>query len=209
MASTMQTARGFNHETKTKQGKQKMLKRISLLAVAAITSIGLAGCPKLSPPFDATGSYAGTFSLGVQDTLLVENCDITLDLAQDINALPFQNSKVTGTVTLNLSCTVPTANGKATLQDLLDSLLGDLLSSGPVEVEGVLGPNGTLTLTTPDLLTECPDADCEKLLLIGTGTDTDDDGLMDTYTGLFGGLVDITGAVLPLGGEFDTAVVAD
>lgn len=184
-----------------------MLKRFSLLVVAGLTSAVLAGCPKLSPPFDTTGSYEGTFSLGVQGTILVQDCEISLDLEQDFEALPFENSKVSGTVTLNLGCTVPTANGKATLEDLLNSLLGDLLSSGPVEVTGVLGPNGTLTLSTPDLLTECPDADCEKLLLIGTGADTDDDGKMDTFKGLFGGLVDISGASLPLGGEFDTAVV--
>ena len=185
-----------------------MLKQISTLIVAGLTSLTFAGCPNLNPPFDATGAYEGTFTLGAQGTVLVEDCDIALELEHDVDALPFENSKVSGTVELSLTCVVDGAtDGKATIEELLDGLLGDLLGTGPVEVTGVLGPNGTLELSTADLFEECPEGGCEKLLLIGTGKDTNDDGEMDEYSGIFGGLVQVSGQLVPLGGEFTTAVV--
>lgn len=185
-----------------------MLKQLTITALAGLTALTLAGCPNLNPPFDASGNYEGTFSLGLEDTILVENCGIALELEHDADALPFENTKVSGTVALDLTCVVDGGAGKSTIQDLLDSLLGELLASGPVEVSGFIGPNGTIELSTADLLTECPEANCEKLLLIGSGRDTNDDGEMDTYEGIFGGLVEISGQVVPLGGEF-TADAAD
>lgn len=182
-----------------------MFKKSLLLSLVALLGMGLSGCPQLQPPFDATGSYAGTFSLGAGETVLAENCDITLALTQNVNAAPFENTRVSGTVNLSLACVV-TGGQKDAVQDLLDGVLGQLLGVEPIDVEGVLLPNGTLTLSTEGLLDECTGEDCEKLLLIGQGVDTDDDGKMDKYSGTIGGLVQVSGNLVPLLGNFTSDV---
>src|SRR5437870_3707415 len=73
---------------------------------------------------------------------------------------------------------------------------------------GAVLPNGTLELSTADLFAECTDNTCEKLVLLGQGTDTDGDEKMDTYSGTFGGLVQVSGQLVPLVGNFTTAVSA-
>lgn len=210
MADRKDTARG---RTKSPPNQHKvninMLKHFSLLAVVALASFTFAGCPSLQPPFDATGEFEGVFSLGAGDTQIADGCDITFVLEQDIEAVPFENAAVSGTVEMNLGCVVDAGVDKATIEELLDGLLGELLGTGPVEVSGVLLPNGTLELSTADLLAECPEGGCEKLLLIGKGVDSDDDGKMDSYNGTLGGIVQVSGQLVPLFGEFETAAAAE
>ena len=89
---------------------------------------------------------------------------------------------------------------------VLDGVLGTLLGVEPIEVSGAMLPDGTLELNTDGLLNECPTNDCERLVLLGSTLDTDKDGKMDTYTGTIGGLVQVSGSLVPLIGNFTTAV---
>nr|AUN37003.1 hypothetical protein [uncultured bacterium] len=183
-----------------------MLKKIVLFALAGVVGAGLSGCPGLMPPFDTTGAYEGVFSLGTSDVQIADGCDISVELSQNINAGPLENAKVTGTVNLSLTCVASGMTKGTPIEDLLDGILGQLLGVSPLEVEGVLLPNGTLELSTGDLLAECPEGGCEKLILLGQGTDEDGDGKMDSYSGTIGGLVQVSGQIVPLLGEFHTDV---
>lgn len=181
-----------------------MLKKIIGLAVLGVTTATFSGCPALVPPFDATGAYEGTFTLGAGDTQLAQGCDISLDLTHNVNAVPLENFNVDGTVQLSFTCVA--SQQKATIEEILDGVLGELLTTGDVELSGAITPNGILTLTTDGIFDECPEGEqCERLVLIGTGKDTDDDGAMDTYEGTIGGLVQVSGTLVPLVGEFSTA----
>lgn len=178
-----------------------MLKRFTQLSAAAAMAVVFAGCPGLNPPFDATGSYDGTFTLGAGATQIAQNCEITLDLEQNFDAGPIRNAKVAGTVELSLACV------GGDVPPVLDGVLGTLLGVEPIDVSGAVLPDGTLELNTDGLLNECPTNDCERLVLLGSGKDTDRDGKMDTYTGTIGGLVQVSGNLVPLVGNFTTHVV--
>lgn len=177
-----------------------MLKRFTQFSAAAAMALVFAGCPGLNPPYDATGTYEGTFTLGAGATQIAQNCAITLKLEQNIDAGPVRNAKVAGTVELSLACV------GGDVPPVLDGVLGTLLGVEPIEVSGAMLPDGTLELNTDGLLNECPTNDCERLVLLGSTLDTDKDGKMDTYTGTIGGLVQVSGSLVPLIGNFTTAV---
>jgi len=176
-----------------------MFKRISVLGVAVAAAAVFSGCPEWTqPPFDATGTYKGTFALGAGNTQIAQDCGITVTLVHNINAGAIENAKVSGTVKMNVSCVAGNTNG------IFDGVLGQLFSTGAINVSGAILPDGTLELNTDGLLNDCPTNTCERLVLLGKGTDTNNDGKMDTYDGTFGGLVQISGQLVPLVGQFTT-----
>jgi hypothetical protein len=168
---------------------KKLVMQMTLVTAAAL---GLAGCPfGTLTPFNTTGTYTGTWNTGEQG---VEACPITLTLEQDMSASLIDRNRVTGTVTLDLSCL-----GVAEL--LVDALV-DL---DPIEVTGALLPNGAVELRSPDILDECPEGGCVRIALLSQGVDDDSDGGMDLLEGTWIGTIHVSPElVLPLTGDFAT-----
>jgi hypothetical protein len=198
-----------------------MITKHALAAALTLGSLSLAGCPQLAPPFDASGSYGGDFAVGLGDLELIDGCGMLVTLEHDVEGLPIANGKVTGTVTLSFGCVLPEdlallANGGggafgAGLAALGTGGLGagvaSLLNLPPIEVTGLLLPDGTLELNTPDILEECTGGDCVKLGLLGKGIDSDGDGRMDWFDGTFGGTLGTSLGGLPVVGEFSTSTL--
>lgn len=159
------------------------------LALAALTlvAISLAGCPPQQipiPPFDATGTYAGTWT-GTQDgdgaKQEVLECPLTLTLTQNV-AAPFpQNFGVQGTAVINYDCF-----------DLPAWL--ETPPPSTVNVSGVLETNGRLTL----LSGACGTGACVILSLAGAGAEIYSNGTMDTYDGNWNYAIALAG-VAPFG----------
>lgn len=213
-----------------------MSRKHSIAAVLTLSCLTLAGCPQLDPPFDASGNYAGDFAVGLADLELIDGCGMLITLDQDIQGLPIANGKLEGTVTLTFGCVLPEdiaflagAGSGAGLGALgagaglgalgavagldtpgiggLDTDIAGMLSIPAVQVTGVLLPDGTLELNTPDFLEDCTEGDCVKLALIGKGVDVDNDGRMDWFDGTFGGTLGKDFGGLPIIGEFETSTL--
>lgn len=168
-----------------------------VLAAAAF----LPGCPALDPPFDTTGDYSGTFAIGTEDIGIVDGCTLAISLEQDVDTKIFDEWRVSGTVELNFSCIL----GQE-LSGLLGLLADEAFSVDPIEVEGLLLPDGTLELNTPDLFDACPETGCAKLAMLGEGVDDNRDGAMDSYSGAFGGVLQLGTTQVPVIGEFEVTV---
>jgi hypothetical protein len=159
--------------------------------------------------------------VGFGDLELIDGCGMLVSLDQDVQGLPFVNGQVTGTVTLSFGCVLPEdlallasegagalGTGLAALgAGGLDSGIASLLNLPSIEVTGVLLPDGTLELNTPDLLEDCTEGDCVKLALLGKGVDSDADGRMDWFDGTFGGTLGSNLGGLPILGEFETSTI--
>ncbi len=198
-----------------------MIIKHTLAAALTLGSLSLAGCPQLSPPFDASGNYAGDFAVGFGDLELIDGCGMLVTLEQNVDGLPIANGQVTGTVTLSFGCVLPedlalmASGGAGALGAGLAALgtggfesgVASLLNLPAIEVTGVLLPDGTLELNTPDLLEDCTEGDCVKLALLGKGVDSDADGRMDWFDGTFGGTLGSNLGGLPILGEFETSMI--
>lgn len=205
-----------------------MITKHTLAAALTLGSLTLAGCPELAPPFDATGDYAGDFAVGLGDLELIDGCGIVVTLEQDIQGLPLLNGKVEGTVALSFDCILPDdlallASGVAgDIGAILAALgagvgavdgipvlggIGAVLNISPVEVTGVLLPDGTLELNTPEILEDCTEGDCVKLALLGKGVDSDGDGRMDWFDGTLGGTLGNSFGGMPIIGAFETSTM--
>jgi hypothetical protein len=192
-------------------------RQLSVFAILVIGSITLTGCPELQPPFDSTGSYSGAFNLGFSDFELFNGCNLQMTLDQNIGGLPLLNAGVNGYVTLSLDCVLPeelvalTGGNLSLFTGALAALgtgeiasgLTGLLAIPPVAVTGVLLPDGTLELNTPEMLQDCAEGNCTKLVMAGKGRDTDEDGKMDRYSGTFAGLLGFSLGNLPIVGNFE------
>lgn len=167
------------------------------MVLVTLAAVGLAGCPiSTFTPFNTTGTYTGTWNTGLD---IVDACPITLTLNQDLSASFLERNRVSGTVTLDLSCL-----GVAEL--LVDALV-DL---PPLEVSGALLPNGTLELRSPDILEGCPEGGCVRIALLGNGVDDDQDGGMDLFEGSYVATVHVSPELqIPLTGEFATQFNAE
>lgn len=192
--------------------------RHSFLAALALGALTLAGCPALQPRFDATGEYAGDYTVGIGKSNLLNGCGIQLELEHDVKGLPILNAKVGGTVTLHIDCLLPEdlaglAEGNQGVVAGALAVMGfgqtgeglsGLSAIPPVEVAGVLLPDGTLELNTPEILKECNDGDCMRLGMVGRGVDEDGDGKMDRFSGTYAGMLGKSMGNLPITGTFDT-----
>lgn len=197
------------------------MRRIALCAALLLVS-GLmsSGCPIefFEPPFDATGSYEGTWNVGLKQG----DCALRMDLAQDVESGLIENARVSGAVEVDFTC----------FADFFDLLVENEIIEGQrtFDVEGFLLPEGTLELNTPEFAADCDDTVCVSLIFVGTGEDVDSDGSMDDYAGgwlaliTFGqlppeiqaivdtyladlGLGDISEIPLPAGGDFAVSSV--
>lgn len=198
-----------------------MITKPTIAAALVLGSLSLAGCPELSPPFDTTGNYAGDFAVGFGDLELIDGCGILVSLDQDVAGLPIANGQVTGTVTLSFGCVLPedlallASGGVGALGTGLAALgaggldvgTTGLLNLPPIEVTGMLLPDGTIELNTPDILEDCTEGNCVKLALLGKGVDSDEDGRMDWFDGTFGGTLGESLGGLPIVGEFETSTI--
>ena len=160
--------------------------RTRLLALA-LGTILLQGCPPGTPipvpPFDASGTFAGTWS-GTPNgdgSQPVDECPLELTLTQNIAAQWPATFVVNGTVNVDYAC----------------FNLPEWLETPPpstVNVGGMMNEQGKLTL----LSAACGTGACVALALDGTGVDTDDDGTMDAYDGTWTYTIALAG-VQPFG----------
>jgi hypothetical protein len=149
------------------------------LALLAVLTPTLIGCPPVEPPFDATGDYAGTWE-GVEETTgETVASPITFTLEQDLTLEPPQHMAVEGDVVIEFAGTA--------LGDLLENR-GDP-TSVTVKVGGLVGKEGNLVLASGG----CATFLCLLLTFGGPGDDTGSDGFMDAYSG------DWTLTVAPIG----------
>lgn len=140
-----------------------------LVLVMVLALVG-AGCPGTfpPPPFNASGTYTGTWrgKSNEDDPQRVKDCPLELVLTHNTAAAFPEDHVVKGTVTVDYSCME----------------LPEWIETPPpsvVEVGGALQDNGTLTLISGG----CTTALCVVLTLSGAGIDEDGDGAMDTYAG--------------------------
>lgn len=148
-----------------------MIQRKCLVAALFTLCLVFLGCPALfpKPPFDTTGSYTGTWSgTPTKSSAGKIDCPITLDLEQNFDASFPEDRLVNGVVHIDYSC--------------LDVPGFITLPSSDVPVSGVLSKNGDLVLASG----ECGTAACVALVLTGPGLDTDEDGLMESFSGDWG-----------------------
>ncbi len=143
----------------------------SLVALCLATAAALiaAGCPGQfpKPPFDATGTYVGSWNGNSTDQAQqVIGCPLTLTLTQDVSANYPADHGVSGTAEIDYSC--------IELPEWVNKPLPSV-----VNVSGLMADNGKLTLLSGG----CTTALCLVLSLNGQGEDADEDGHMDSYTG--------------------------
>jgi len=185
----------------------KTLKLLALCSVVIVFSMGQTECqPEWPvPPFDTSGSYAGTWSGRTtepdpekaedpEEVQVIEDCPLTMTLTQDVTADYPADHGVEGTVNIDYSCV-----------QLPEWVEGDLPASN-VNVTGLLADDGKLSLLSGG----CGTGICVLLTLAGEGQDLDADGLMDTYSGAWSYIILLAG-VQPFGvsGTFGVAVVAE
>ncbi len=151
-----------------------MKKVFAPLTLLVFGSVTLAGCPVPQnapvPPFDASGTYVGTWSgstttdaTAKQD---VEECPLEFTLTQDVDAGWPQRFGVSGTAVIDYSCLE----------------LPEWVETPPpseIQVGGVMDEQGKVGLVSAG----CGTGMCVALGLDGPGVDADGDGLMDSISG--------------------------
>lgn len=165
-----------------------MMSKLLMSVVCVGMMVGLAGCPNTQfppPPFDASGTYVGTWSGDVVSNepatkqVEVTNCPLTLDLTQNLDGAFPTNFGVNGMATIDFSCIE----------------LPDRFPETPpsmVQVGGIMSDAGKLVLASGG----CGTGVCALLTLDGQGEDTDNDGSMDMYDGTWQFTIALAG-VLP------------
>jgi hypothetical protein len=147
-----------------------------VLCLAVAVALLAAGCPGQfpKPPFDATGTYLGSWNGNSTDQAQqVIGCPLTLTLTQDVAA------------------NYPGDHGDSCIElpECADKPLPSL-----VNVSGLLADDGKLTLLSGG----CGTALCVVLSLTGQGEDGDEDGYMDSYAGTWAFTILLAG-VQPFG----------
>ena len=157
------------------------MKKTFLLLTAVVCAAALAGCPP-PPPFSAAGSYEGTWSGTETDTApakqaqQVSECPLSLTLTQNTSQNGLGAYAVQGTATIDYSC--------IELPEWIDTP-----PSSTVQISGVMNENGGLALASGG----CGTGLCVVLVLNGQGEDTDNDGVMDSYSGDWGYAILVAG----------------
>ncbi|MBI2421580.1 MAG: hypothetical protein HYV27_02040 [Candidatus Hydrogenedentes bacterium] len=176
--------------------------RDHLIRCAAALSLAVvaAGCDELfAPPFNATGSFSGTWRTQDLSDMQVTGCPITFTLRHTISGDVLESTQVSGTVTLDFSCF-----------ELAQSLIDfGILEIGTLEVEGYVLPGGTMELHTKDLFS-CSGNECFRFVALGIGADSDGDGGLDGFEGDWDALAMLGGvAPFPLNGNFAVMLAAE
>ena len=166
-----------------------MRRKLVFAAIAAVSLI-LPGCllVLLAPPFDATGTYEGTWVGTVSGLEREYTCAVKLDLDHEVGSGLNAGYTITGTLRLNFTCT-------ATIHDLVPLGFPAFLD---FNVTGFLNGSGEVIF----LSAECNDLDCDSVVLTATG---DDDGsaFAQHFEGSFASQVTVEGAARTLSGTFE------
>lgn len=151
--------------------------RTGYLALAVCALALFPGCNLLAwldlpaPPFDATGTHAGTWSVtlpGVDEEI---SCSVKFSLEQDTEAIVPEDFHVRGTAQLNFLC-----------GNVLEQLQGyGLPGAITLELDGLMTPAGQLLLGSPGTAQK----NSMQLGIDGTGEDAGGDGAMDMFDGSF------------------------
>jgi hypothetical protein len=145
-----------------------MKKYLRACAAAALLALTMSGCAELgiTPPFDATGVYRGTWEGTVQGEASGDrSCAVTFDLKQADSYQLFQGFALTGEATVYFSCA-------SMLDDIAETGLPARVS---LTVQGFLLPDGSIAFASIE-----PGAAQSVLITVsGTGLDNDKSGTMD------------------------------
>lgn len=185
--------------------------KIVVTVLLSVMAVLLQGCPPEGgwplPPFDATGTYEGTWQGRtnevegegevegeIEEVQVVAACPLTIELTQDLTKPYPGDHGVSGMVTIDYSCIE------------LPEWAQNQETPAPSEVivSGLLTDDGKLTLASGG----CGIGLCVLLTLAGEGVDVNEDGLMDTYSGAWSYIILLAG-VPPFGvsGTFEVDFV--
>ncbi|MBW7864659.1 MAG: hypothetical protein GX580_16195 [Candidatus Hydrogenedens sp.] len=140
--------------------------------LAALVLAGAGGCSLLTlrPPFDATGSYTGTWTGTLRGGTGAErSCKVTLKLEQDPAYSFLQGFAVKGAATVYFTCA-------SVLGDVADAGLPGRLST---DVTGFVLPGGTVSLAS----IRASGTESMVIGISGNGEDRDENGAMDGLKG--------------------------
>lgn len=182
---------------------------LAATTLALFLAVTLTGCPATErPPYNAAGSFVGTWSGEVSDgtdegdgdaKAVVTDCPIELNLIHD-PSLPFGlGFEVAGVVNIDPTCLIP---------DWMQSLVDLSALDVPIPVVGTIQEDGSLALG----IEGCPPQSeiCIDVLLDGLGVDEDEDGILDVYGGTLSVEVAVPDFTLEIEGTFEVfAVVED
>ncbi len=170
----------------------------AIAGLVAFAGTALCCCPEMGLLL-VNGRYEGVTGLGVEESGLVVDLTLSMDLHNSLDGLS-EGKNVVGTVELGFE-------GGEVL-GLLGALgLFDVskLLPGPVEVQGAIAPDGYLLLSTLDLLETCDSGACLRLAFVGQGEDTDGDSTMDVCAGTWTGVFWQEDIPIPLYGDFEVS----
>lgn len=171
--------------------KRLLVRRAGILA-GALGLLLAPGCPNTTgetPPFDTTGTYAGTYSTNAKQGGGADDCAITLELVQFVNQ-PLIAHTFAGIARLDWDCILPPlvrASLGIESEVLSAPVLATLESDGGFSLEMDLDGSNI----PPALLAALDDSGVDTdiplqsfaLTFAGTGNDTDSDGFMDGCSG--------------------------
>ncbi len=134
--------------------------------------LALPGClflPISAPPFDATGSYAGTWEGTDSYSNAAMSCSLDITLAQPADASFPRNYQVEGTATFHWAC-----------DSVQEAFLGSRLpAKTTLPISGYMLPSGTLKLSGDYSGAEAK----YETDISGSGADISNDGKMDSLQG--------------------------
>jgi hypothetical protein len=155
----------------------RLLKPAAAAFLAAVM-LAFPGCPPAwTPPFDTTGEYTGAWSAAADEAPEKEGCPIFLELVQEDTPRSSLRAIVSGIAEFDLRCIDPrfAASGEA----------GCIDTTRLIELEGEVFGEKSLKLDSAVLPESCEKPVCLEFGLIGAGDDTDNDGFMDVFDGVW------------------------
>jgi len=181
-----------------KMNEEIVMRKLLVFGLVGL-SVGvlLPACgPLIRAAFDTTGVYEGTWKVSIPNSNTeTPLCPVTIELAQNVNARFPDNLVLNGVASLGFNCL--TANFP-------------IIPAQELEISGVMEPSGRVFLSSPDILSECPEGEvCVRIALEGTGHDDNNDGMMDRLSGSWIMTYTTGGTTVPAPGTFSVEVVTE
>lgn len=175
-----------------------MRKYTILAATTAAVALLVPACNLfLNVAFDATGLYEGAWRVNLgQQQGETDDCPFTLVLEQDTSAGFPDKFSISGEAILDFACF---------------TFGQSIIPARTLPVSGIMEPSGRIFLSSPDLISNCPEGEtCVRIALEATGIDDDDDGKMDRASGSWILTIQSGGGTpIPFPGTFEAEIVLE